>query len=270
MSFDGKVSVKDLPSIGSTSRTNKSDPRGKSRSESSSDKSGYASKSRSKSEESVSVPKKEKMKSPDKKVASGSNVVMTRCFGCDKDKGMSELKTCSRCRNVQYCSVPCQRKDYPRHREECLESIRKKENKEKLLRILDDCLIQGAAKDAKPVKPNEAVKAKEAAKPVKQPGEGKSAKSFKPAKPVSGSKSSSSKKKMPKPHRSGCRDPWCMECSTMSEEEAERKRKFDKLTVNCAPEFEALMARRHEYGSETEFELAFMRLIPTEALKYLA
>jgi len=54
-----------------------------------------------------------------------------------------------------------------------------------------------------PVKPNEAVKAKEAAKPVKQPGEGKSAKSFKPAKPVSGSKSSSSKKKMPKPHRSG-------------------------------------------------------------------
>lgn len=43
------------------------------------------------------------------------------CFGCKKKTSRHEvLKKCSRCRCVYYCTVECQKQDWPRHKLECM------------------------------------------------------------------------------------------------------------------------------------------------------
>ena len=41
------------------------------------------------------------------------------CFLCNRFKEYSQLKVCSRCKLSQYCSVECQRADWPTHKETC-------------------------------------------------------------------------------------------------------------------------------------------------------
>lgn len=40
------------------------------------------------------------------------------CSGCKKSFSLSELKRCSDCKLVYYCSLQCQKKDWPRHKNE--------------------------------------------------------------------------------------------------------------------------------------------------------
>ena len=39
------------------------------------------------------------------------------CYYCEEST--SNLKKCSRCRNVSYCSIECQRTDWKRHKVDC-------------------------------------------------------------------------------------------------------------------------------------------------------
>lgn len=41
-----------------------------------------------------------------------------KCSVC-RGRGKPKMMTCSKCQTVRYCSVPCQRKDWPRHKPNC-------------------------------------------------------------------------------------------------------------------------------------------------------
>ena len=45
-----------------------------------------------------------------------SDKTTSSCRVCGKQ---DELKNCSRCKSVKYCSVECQKKDWPQHKESC-------------------------------------------------------------------------------------------------------------------------------------------------------
>ncbi|KAF7793898.1 hypothetical protein EIP86_005020 [Pleurotus ostreatoroseus] len=43
-----------------------------------------------------------------------------RCYFCTKDVGRANLKACSQCRLVKYCSKECQRAAWPAHKTRCI------------------------------------------------------------------------------------------------------------------------------------------------------
>ena len=40
-------------------------------------------------------------------------------FHCNKCKTVNNLKLCSKCKNVRYCGIMCQREDWINHKQEC-------------------------------------------------------------------------------------------------------------------------------------------------------
>ena len=42
-----------------------------------------------------------------------------RCWNCSKSSDDKQLKRCGRCKSVSYCSVECQRADWPGHKSSC-------------------------------------------------------------------------------------------------------------------------------------------------------
>jgi hypothetical protein len=42
------------------------------------------------------------------------------CLACQTRKPKSDLKVCSRCKSVQYCSAECQKKDWKHHKKKCV------------------------------------------------------------------------------------------------------------------------------------------------------
>lgn len=42
-----------------------------------------------------------------------------RCKTCDRHQRQSNIHVCSRCKKALYCSVGCQKKDYPNHKKRC-------------------------------------------------------------------------------------------------------------------------------------------------------
>jgi len=46
----------------------------------------------------------------------------SRCFHCKQTVKSKDIKTCSRCKFVQYCSKECQIKDWPTHKGKCVEA----------------------------------------------------------------------------------------------------------------------------------------------------
>ena len=42
-----------------------------------------------------------------------------KCSGCEAQKPRTDLKRCSECKDVWYCSVECQRADWQSHRKLC-------------------------------------------------------------------------------------------------------------------------------------------------------
>ena len=46
-----------------------------------------------------------------------TNIVET-CFSCPKIK---DLKSCSRCKLVKYCSINCQKKEFDKHNYHCMQ-----------------------------------------------------------------------------------------------------------------------------------------------------
>merc|ERR1719215_141088 len=44
---------------------------------------------------------------------------LVTCDTCKKRQSYTRMKKCSRCRNATYCSIECQKKDWPRHKSVC-------------------------------------------------------------------------------------------------------------------------------------------------------
>jgi hypothetical protein len=54
---------------------------------------------------------------------------MDQCFTCKKDN--SELKKCSNCLSISYCSKECQRNDWKRHKLECEDKKKELDNRKR-------------------------------------------------------------------------------------------------------------------------------------------
>ena len=58
-----------------------------------------------------------------------SKVALEACHFCSKSQAQiaDRLKRCERCRGVSYCSVQCQRSDWPAHKKVCTKPTKKSE-----------------------------------------------------------------------------------------------------------------------------------------------
>ena len=69
-------------------------------------------------------------------IRNGASVITGFSFPCEVcKKSFSDIKKCSACNMIYYCSISCQRKDWPKHKLKCKDDAKFRENFGKMFKM---------------------------------------------------------------------------------------------------------------------------------------